>query len=132
MTRSQVHVNSCGTGVSFMDLCEMRNKETERAEISEISREVVSSEPREGRDTCHTLQLFPEQQIERKGEKEIMEMTEQEEGELSELGSHSGLPVPERQSERKESMGVSVMEEESAVGRGPLCNCFYWLGALWR
>ncbi|PRQ59962.1 putative TIR domain, winged helix-turn-helix DNA-binding domain-containing protein [Rosa chinensis] len=79
MPPPQVHVDSCETGVCFMDdPYEFTNKETERVEIS---REIMSSETAEGIDTCHTLQLFPEQQIERKGEKEIMKMTEQEDGE---------------------------------------------------
>ncbi|XP_062001500.1 disease resistance-like protein DSC1 [Rosa rugosa] len=69
MPPPQVHVDSCETGVCFMDNpYEFTNKETERVEIS---REIMSSETAEGIHTCHTLQLFPEQQIERKGEKEI-------------------------------------------------------------
>ncbi|KAK9914147.1 hypothetical protein M0R45_037941 [Rubus argutus] len=118
VTQPRVLANSCGTGVTSMDPCEIT--ETERAEITEVSREVESSEAREGRDTCHRLQLFPEL-LELGNDSGLPvpepQVREEERGaghrlqlfpELSELGSHSGLPVPEpqvREKKRKSPWG---------------------------
>ncbi|PRQ59959.1 putative winged helix-turn-helix DNA-binding domain, leucine-rich repeat domain, L [Rosa chinensis] len=143
-----------GLGAPFFpNQLEIRESETEW--------EAESSESGEGRGRYQTLEMLLEPQMEGKKE-EIMVVVEQgegcqvlgsafslrkreteregdkvtrvsDDGEISELGSHSGLVVPNSQSEGKEEK--ELIGDESLAGRGllgPLCSCFYWLGEVWR